>query len=822
MGSPGVALSELIPVAIGSPVNTRVLATVFYVGGTIAIGGALLAVHAPWAYPDPLLALGLLCAALALSVFKLRLPLTSDVSTLTLAGAVDLLALLMSGADLAMVIAAVGVLVQCTVRVRRPQPRYKTAFSVASVAIAVQAAGWVWRVLDGNIAQPGLRETVIPLAAAAVAYFLVQTTLVVGAIALTSAASVTRSWHREFLWSAPSYFVSAVVAGTIAVVVQREYLLLPLAALPLFISYRAYLTSVCRLEEQRRYARELAAVVASTQEALARVTQSEAALAAEKEGLALVTARLAVTVQTIRDGVITMDRTGSVMLMNEAAQAMASMSEREASELNAGRVFEALGFPAATCEAALHCVLMDGQPAHYRNDSAGPEQPPRLLEVTGAPMRDSDGRLTGAVWVIHDVSDTARLEHERSKGARLESLGVLAGGLAHDFNNILIGVVGNLSLAQTTLRPGDEALAARLRQAEAACVRARGVTNQLLTFAKGGEPVKATASIRELVVECTNFALSGSSVTPRFAIDPGLSVADVDSIQIGQVIQNLVLNARQAMSPGAFVDIMLQNVELDSSESVSGTTLRPGKYVRVTVQDSGRGISAEHLRHIFEPYFTTKEEGSGLGLAISYSIVKAHGGAITVESEPGRGSRFSVYLPASAGSLAIKARRGAVTPRVHTGRVLLMDDDANVAAVARDMLEAIGYVAVVAASGRSAIEQFHEAETRGEPFDVVILDLTVPGGMGGLEAVAHIREIRPDVPVVVTSGYADDSVLARFGDYGFDGVLPKPFAIPDLRRALEEADAAVCRSKASSRYQPVATFTTVVQPAPAAAAVIRV
>ena len=786
----------------------------FYIGGTIAIGGGLLAALAPRAYPDPLLALGLLGAALALSAFKLRLPLATDVSTLTLAGAVDLLALLMSGADLAMVIAAVGVLVQCTVRVRRSQPRYKTAFSVASVAIAVQAAGWVWGRLDGSIAQPGFRETAIPLAAAALVYFLVQTTLVVGAIALTSAASATRSWHREFLWSAPGYFVSAVVAGSIAVAVQREYLLLPLAAFPLFVSYRAYVTSVRRFEEQRRYAQDLAAMVAATQEALTRVTQSEAALAAEKEGLALVTARLAVTVQTIRDGVITMDRTGSVVLMNEAAQAMASMSEREASERHAARVFEALGFPSATYEAALHCVLVDGQPAHYRNDSAGSTQPPRLLEVTGSPMRDSDGHPTGAVWVIHDVSDAVRLEYERSKSARLESLGVLAGGLAHDFNNILIGVVGNLSLAQTLLLPRDEALAARLRQAEAACVRARGVTNQLLTFAKGGEPVKTTTSIRELVVECARFALSGSSVAPRFAIDSDLSVADIDSAQIGQVIQNLVLNAMQAMSHGAFVDIMLQNVELHSSESAGRATLLPGRYVRVTVQDSGRGISAENLHHIFEPYFTTKEEGSGLGLAISYSIVKAHGGAITVESEPGRGSRFSVYLPASTRSLAIEPRGGGVTPRAHTGRVLLMDDDADVAAVARDMLEAIGYVAAVAASGHSAIEQFHEAETRGEPFDVVILDLTVPGGMGGLEAVAHIREIRPEVAVVVTSGYADDSVLARFGDYGFDGVLPKPFGIPDLRRALEEADAAVCRSKESSRYQPVAKFTTFVQPAP--------
>jgi PAS domain S-box-containing protein len=767
--------------------NTRAMATSLYVGAVIFSGAALLVRYAPREYPHPFLALSLLAAALILSAFKLRLPLGRGNSTMSMAYAIDFVALISSGPDLAMVIAAAGVVLQCTVRVKRTQPLHRLAFSVASVVIAVQAAGWAWRAFGGSDV-PSISTLVVPLSIATTTYFAVNTSLVAVAIALSSAVSAAKEWYREFFWSAPAYFLSAAVAGMVALVMHYEaYVLMPLVASPLYISYRAYQMSVRRLQEERRHAQELTGMIATTQQALARATQSEAALAAEKERLALESARLNVTLRTISDGVISVDRSGMVLLMNEGAQRLALVSPGDATDGRMSSLLLGLGFPEDESEMALRRVLVEGVHARLRRD-LGTGATLRMVEVTGTPTRDADNQVTGAVSVLRDISDLARIEHERAKAVRLESLGVLAGGLAHDFNNILMGVVGNLSLAQAMVPADDTSLNARLSSASAACARARGVTNQLLTFAKGGAPVKTTTSVRELVTECTRFALSGSPVAPRFDVAEDLWEAEVDSVQIGQVVQNLVLNGMQAMPRGGVIEVSLRNVQLTAETIPPQTSMTPGQYVCLSVQDSGNGIPSEVMTRIFDPYFTTKEKGSGLGLAISYSIIRAHNGGITVDSEPGVGSRFTVYLPASQGTVV------AVTPVIvettggRHGHVLLMDDEEMVAEVAQEMLESIGYTSHITSAGAEAIEQFRAAEERMEPFDAVILDLTVPGGMGGAEAVGHIKRIRASVPVLVMSGYADDSVLARYRDYGFDGVLPKPFMIPDLRRVLGEVE----------------------------------
>ena len=747
-----------------------------YVAFVILLGTALLLQYTPRTYPNPWLTAALLCSSLLLSSFKLRLPLGKGVSTMSMACAADLVALLTLGANVAMVTASIGVLFQCTWRVRRSQPLYRAAFSVASVAITVQAVGRIWRALNGTIVDPTVTTTVVPLVAISAGYFLVNTGLVATAVGLTNRESPIRAWYREFFWSGPSYFLSGAAAGVISLIVANgAYILLPLAFVPLYVSYRAYHLSLGRLEAERRHAEELA-------QALDRATQSEAALAEEKERLVLESSRLIVTVQTIRDGVMTVDRDGTILLMNDQARKLSGPSPSPLDPRPIVSTLLTLGLTREAAEDALR-RLWDGAIVRLRND-VPTDGPIPLVEVTGTPTRDADGEVAGAVWVLRDISHIARAEHERAKAAHLQSIGVLAGGLAHDVNNILMGIVGNLSLAESLVRPEETALATRLNHASAACARARGVTSQLLTFAKGGAPIKTTSSVRDLVVECSRFALSGSPVAPRFTIAEHLWAADVDLDQIGQVVHNLVLNALQAMPRGGIVDVSLANEELAEDAPLAMTGLAPGRYVRLTVQDQGHGIPPDKLDRIFDPYFTTKEFGSGLGLAITYSIVHAHGGAITVESPPGRGARFTILLPASERPVVQEPVQPATVVRRQGGRVLLMDDDEMVAEVAQEMLQSLGYLTETAPSGETAIERFQAAEERGEPFDVVILDLTVAGGMGGAECVGHIRNIRPDVTVYVTSGYTDDSVLARFRDYGFNGVLPKPFGVADLRRVL--------------------------------------
>ncbi|MGH9256498.1 MAG: ATP-binding protein [Vicinamibacterales bacterium] len=750
-----------------------------YIGGVTAAGVVLLIRFTPRTFSSLPLTFGLLGASLLLSNFKLRLPLWRGVSTMSMACAADLLALMILGADVAMLTSSAGVLLQSALRVRRSQPLSRAAFSVASVAITVQTAGLVWRTLGGDLAGP----TLVPLAATTATYFIVNTGLVATAIGLSNGLSPLRAWYWEFFWSAPSYFLSGAAAGVVGlIVIHEEYLLLPSALVPLYVSYRAYQLSLRRIDEERRHAAELSRAVVTAQAALARAQQSEAELAAEKERLVLESSRLSVTVQTIRDGVMMVDRDGSILLMNDEARRLAAVAPDQPGQRPIVAMLASLGFSAPAQEEALR-LQQDGKAVRLVNDLALGGRIP-LVEVSGTPTRNAEGDVAGAVWVLRDITHIARAEQERAKAAHLESLGVLAGGLAHDFNNILMGVVGNLSLAQDLIRPEERALRARLDQAAAASARARGVTNQLLTFAKGGSPIKTTASIGELVVECTRFVLSGSPVAPRFGIPDNAWPAEVDTNQIAQVVHNLVLNAMQAMPRGGVVDVSLHNVELTSDSVPANTGLTPGRYVRLTVQDHGAGVPPDAVHRIFDPYFTTKEKGSGLGLAITYSIVRAHGGAITVDSRTGEGATFSVYLPASTRRVVAEIDRRPPEIRRAGGRVLLMDDDAMVAEVAQEMLQSLGFLTEVAVSGEDALDRFRAAEDQGVPFDVAILDLTVPGGMGGAEAVRHIREMRPEVLVFVTSGYADDAVLARFQEYGFDGVLPKPFAVSDLRRAL--------------------------------------
>jgi signal transduction histidine kinase len=400
------------------------------------------------------------------------------------------------------------------------------------------------------------------------------------------------------------------------------------------------------------------------------------------------------------------------------------------------------------------------------------------VEIWCYPVR-RHGRIIGGVVTFLDVSERRRMEGELLNMRKLESLGVLAGGIAHDFNNLLTGVLGNLSLAREEVGPGS-ALRELLDESEQAAQRARALTQQLLTFSKGGAPVKKELSAWGIVEESATFALRGSAVRGELAPAEGLWSLEADAGQLAQVIQNLVINGVQAMPRGGTLTVLGDNVELGTA---SGLPLGAGRYVRISVHDEGEGIPPEHLQRIFDPYFTTKRTGVGLGLATVYAIVRKHGGHVSVASRLGGGTTFEVWLPAT-GRVAdpVSARaRPAVSGR---GRVLVMDDERIVRDAASGMLRVLGFGVLTAADGAEAVALYDAERRSGRPVVAVLMDLTVPGGMGGVEALRSLRAIDPAVCAVTTSGYSTDPVMGDHGAYGFAGVLPKPYTLEELAQVI--------------------------------------
>jgi PAS domain S-box-containing protein len=391
-----------------------------------------------------------------------------------------------------------------------------------------------------------------------------------------------------------------------------------------------------------------------------------------------------------------------------------------------------------------------------------------------------ENAAVGRVWSFRDVTAQRRLEEEMLKTQKLESLGVLAGGIAHDFNNILTAVMGNISLARMRSEPGDK-LQKWLSAAEKATERARDLTQQLLTFSKGGSPVKRVISLEHSIRESVIFSLRGTAVKSDFRFADDLRPVEADEGQMVQVFNNLLINACQAMPDGGIVSISAENFYVKVKSSLP---LSSGNYVKITVADHGSGIPMDHLRKIFDPYFTTKEHGSGLGLAVTYSVIRNHGGYIYVDSEYGVGTTFTIFLPASDKLIEDSIPADEVR-LIGTGRVLLMDDEDDVLAVGCEMLTELGYDVAIAMDGETAIDIFAKAREDGRPFDAVVLDLTIPGGMGGKDAIGFMRNIDPSVWSIVSSGYSNDPVMAEFLEYGFNAVVSKPYKVAELGRALQ-------------------------------------
>ena len=398
-------------------------------------------------------------------------------------------------------------------------------------------------------------------------------------------------------------------------------------------------------------------------------------------------------------------------------------------------------------------------------------------------VRERTAEVTSVnVQLQTEIMEKEKMEAELLKAAKLESISILAGGIAHDFNNILTAVTGNISIAKMYARAGMDMLDV-LDEAETAAFQAKDLTQQLLTFSRGGVPIKKTASITDLVRETVDFTLRGSGISCDFSFPADIWTAEIDKGQISQVISNLAINSMQAMSDGGVIRIEARNVEVEPDDILP---MEEGDYVRLSIEDRGIGIPEQNVPKIFDPFFTTKQEGSGLGLTSTYSIVKKHGGYIDVTSVVGEGTTFHIYLPAS-GERVSSLELEMIEPQTGQGRVLLMDDEEIVCRAARKMLRHLGYETELAGDGDEAIELFEEAMKSGRRFDMVIMDLTVPGRMGGKEAVEKLKAIDPGVKAVVSSGYSNDPVMADFTKYGFIDVLVKPYRLEELSRVLRKA-----------------------------------
>jgi len=507
--------------------------------------------------------------------------------------------------------------------------------------------------------------------------------------------------------------------------------------------------------------------------------QAQEQLTNEKE-------RLSVTLRYIGDGVITTDTEGHITLINQVAENLVGWNQSEVMGKPLIEVYRTLDRKnRQPSEDFVPQIVTSRQNLQRANNLVllrrdGSE---RIIMDTCSPICDEQGQVIGVVTAFRDITDIIRASDELQKASKLESLGLLAGGIAHDFNNILTTIIGNLSFARMSVEVDNE-LYPVLADLEQASVRARDLTQQLLTFAKGGAPVRKAALLPQLVEESARFAARGSNVQCEFSLPENLWPVEVDRGQLSQVIQNLVINAIQAMPFGGKIEIEGQNLNLPS---LSAIPLPQGRYIKLAVRDYGTGIDPENISRIFDPYFTTKEHGSGLGLATCYSIVRRHDGYLAVETDRGAGTTFVVYLPAANLEVtSAKVENQLTKPTSGSGRVLVMDDDHLLQLTIERILKRLGYAVVLASDGMVALEEYRKAQTSGNPITAVIMDLTVPGGMGGREAIGKLLDSDPQAKVLVSSGYSSDQVMANYRAWGFAGVIAKPYRVEELSRILQE------------------------------------
>ncbi len=511
---------------------------------------------------------------------------------------------------------------------------------------------------------------------------------------------------------------------------------------------------------------------------------AEEALMEEKE-------RLAATMSAIADGVIATDREQRIILCNKRALQIIGLPEINESNYFGKRVSDLINLANEDTDELLPNPveeLIQSQGSHQIEGTGYllVRDKKILVEYSAAPIFDKDSKIMGVVVAFRDISEKRRMEKELLKNQKLESIGVLAGGIAHDFNNFLTAIMGNLSLMRMRIKEDDKRLINRIKSAEKAAEKAQELTQQLLTFSKGGVPIKKTTDIYELVKDSVEFVLSGSNVDYVLESESGLWNAVVDPGQINQVVQNLVINANQAMPNGGTIYIKLENLEIKKDSKLP---LNEGKYIKLKVKDQGVGIPPKYLAKIFDPFFSTKQSGSGLGLATSFSIIKKHNGHIEVQSKVGQGTEFTIYLPATTEVLKTiqqdfklkKFKNGNSKPVV-----LVMDDEEMVRDLAANLFDQLGFVVLQAKDGQEALNLYEAFLNDSRKIDLVVMDLTIPGGMGGKEAIEKLLLLDQDANVIVSSGYSNDPVMAEYDKYGFKACLKKPFKLEELVTVLKE------------------------------------
>ncbi|MBN2528930.1 MAG: response regulator [Deltaproteobacteria bacterium] len=513
-----------------------------------------------------------------------------------------------------------------------------------------------------------------------------------------------------------------------------------------------------------------------------RVAERTADLSGANQRLAEGQEQLAVTLRSIGDGVITTDVDRKIRLLNHEGEKLTGWTHAEAIGRPLGDVFHVAPKESShPLNDAAAEVLNTGSIVNRSGGTilSARDGTERSIALSCAPIRDTDSQIIGVVLVFRDVTEKERLEIEMQRSEKQESIGVLAGGIAHDFNNFLAAIQGNIELARLHVSADDPAYE-YLNRADNATVKASDLAVQLLTFSKGNTPVKKAGEIEGILREAADLALSGARSRCVFELQPNLPSVFVDAGQMGQVFHNLFLNAMQAMPNGGEILVQCKTVFVDGVE----THLPMGRYVRIIVKDQGIGIPKEKLIKVFDPFFTTKPKGTGLGLAVVHSIVINHGGSIEIDSREGHGTTCTLYIP-TIEEQPVADKKALPTMAGQKGRILVMDDEEMLRELLSSLLTRVGYDVECAAHGEEAIGKFRRAQSEGNAFILLILDLTIPGGVGGIETLRRIREQGSLVKAIAASGYSSDPVIASPEKYGFCASISKPFKIHEICQTVQ-------------------------------------